>query len=46
MAGSVGWGGLHNYFHGPTNCSVEVVFWLCCVIVGVGTTILNYLRLS
>ena len=35
--GGVGWGA---HFHVQPNYSVEVVLWLCCVVVGVVTIIL------
>ena len=31
------WGGIHFHFHVQSNNSVEVVLWLCCVVVGVVT---------
>ena len=30
----VRWGGLQSHFHVQPNYSVEVVLWLCCVVVG------------
>ena len=32
----MGWG-LHTHFHVQPNYSVEVMLWLCCVVVGVVT---------
>ena len=29
--------GVQSHFHVQPNCSVEVVLWLCCVVVGVVT---------
>ena len=31
------WVGVHSHFHVQPNFSVEVVLWLCCVVVGVVT---------
>ena len=32
-------GGMHSHFRVQPNCSVEVVLGLCCVLVGVVTTL-------
>ena len=32
-------GGVHSHFHVQPNNSVEVVLLLCCVVVGVVTTL-------
>ena len=32
-----GWVGLHIHFHVQPNYSVEVVLWLCCLVIGVVT---------
>ena len=38
---SLWWGGVvvgvHSHFHGQPIICVEVVLWLCCVVVGVVT---------
>ena len=38
--GGVWWWGLHNHFHVQPNYSVKVVLRLCCIVVGVVTTVL------
>ena len=37
----VGWGGMHSHFFVQPNYSVEVVLWLCYVVVGVVTIVLH-----
>ena len=34
VVGGGGWG-IYNHFHVQPNYSVEVVLWVCCVVVGV-----------
>ena len=34
---AVVWGAMHIHFRVKPNYSVEVVLWLCCVVVGVVT---------
>ena len=40
--GGMGLGGVHSHFCVQANCSVEVVLWLCCVVVGVVTISRNW----
>ena len=42
----VGLGGLHSHFRVQPNYSIEVVLWLCCVVVGVVTKMFQYEILS
>ena len=37
---------LHSHFHVQPNYSVEVVLWLCCVVIGVVTTTLKVMPSS
>ena len=41
----VGWGGMNSHFFVQPNYSVEVVLWLCYVVVGVVTICYKTCRL-
>ena len=43
-AGPGGGGGVHSHFHVQPNYCIEVVLWMCCVVVGDVTIHLVFCR--